>query len=370
MTTYLAGTLVLASVYSDNSGTPKSNPATSDANGLWFGYLDSGRYDFKFSGGGLPSPWTLGDQLVFDFAASTAGTYMPCSWLSLSCTSGAVIFSNGTNLTGDATHFNWNSGTNTLAATNFSASGNGTVGGTLGVTGATTLASTLGVSGATTLSSSLTVLGNILTNGFITQYGGTPLVNQFMVWDGTKFVTRAIIAGDLPAGTTPVFKVNGSNTTSQTTINFQSGTGVVVSNPSAGNISFSSMGGKLLAHPTPTTSAPTTTSATPAVLAEMTAAVTVDSGISGVLLLFNAVVRETNVNDSTSFQFFKDGVAIGPITYMSSPIGSQNMGASLTFVDVPTAGAHTYDVRWANSAGGNTSTSDLTNRSFEVLELN
>lgn len=58
--------LRLATIYADNSLTPKANPFVSAQDGLWFFYASNGRYDIKFSGGGLPQPFTLGDYELFD----------------------------------------------------------------------------------------------------------------------------------------------------------------------------------------------------------------------------------------------------------------------------------------------------------------
>ena len=60
-TVYLAGTTTLATIYSTNTGTSKANPFTAATSGQWFFYADAGRYDVKLSGGGIPSPFTLGD---------------------------------------------------------------------------------------------------------------------------------------------------------------------------------------------------------------------------------------------------------------------------------------------------------------------
>lgn len=73
-TVYNSGTLVLATIYSDMSATPKANPFTSASSGQWFFYADSGRYDVKFSGAGIPSPFTLGD-----LAPQEATTTLDCS---------------------------------------------------------------------------------------------------------------------------------------------------------------------------------------------------------------------------------------------------------------------------------------------------
>ncbi len=61
VTVYFAGTITLASIYSNNIGTPKANPFTADSTGAWNFYADSGRYDVRFSGTGISVPFTLGD---------------------------------------------------------------------------------------------------------------------------------------------------------------------------------------------------------------------------------------------------------------------------------------------------------------------
>lgn len=67
VTVYLAGTLTPASIFSDNSGTVKGNPFTSDlVDASFFFYVDNGRYDIKFSGLGIVSPFTNGDILISD----------------------------------------------------------------------------------------------------------------------------------------------------------------------------------------------------------------------------------------------------------------------------------------------------------------
>lgn len=67
VTVYDAGTLNLATIFADNVATPKANPYTADATtGLWFHYAANGRYDIKFSGGGIATPYTLSDVLLLD----------------------------------------------------------------------------------------------------------------------------------------------------------------------------------------------------------------------------------------------------------------------------------------------------------------
>lgn len=67
VTVYNQGTLTLSTIYSDNGITPKANPFTADATtGYWFFYAANARYDVAFSGGGITTPFTLGDFLLDD----------------------------------------------------------------------------------------------------------------------------------------------------------------------------------------------------------------------------------------------------------------------------------------------------------------
>jgi hypothetical protein len=66
VTVYLTGTTTPATIFSDNSSTPLSNPFTANANGYWRFYAADGRYDVRFSGGGIPSPFTTADIQLCD----------------------------------------------------------------------------------------------------------------------------------------------------------------------------------------------------------------------------------------------------------------------------------------------------------------
>lgn len=57
-TIYETGSLTLASIASNSSGTPKSNPFTADSDGYISFYALDGVYDVKMSGGGLLTPIT------------------------------------------------------------------------------------------------------------------------------------------------------------------------------------------------------------------------------------------------------------------------------------------------------------------------
>lgn len=62
VTVYLTGTLTLATLFSDDAGTPQANPFTaSSTTGYWFFYADDGRYDVRISGAGITTPFTFGD---------------------------------------------------------------------------------------------------------------------------------------------------------------------------------------------------------------------------------------------------------------------------------------------------------------------
>lgn len=66
ITVYLTGTITLASIYSNDSGTVKANPFTANSDASYFFYADDGRYDIKFSGTGITSPFTIADVAVLD----------------------------------------------------------------------------------------------------------------------------------------------------------------------------------------------------------------------------------------------------------------------------------------------------------------
>lgn len=73
VTVYQHGTIVLASLYSDNasSPTPLSNPFTASSNGAYSFYSTDGHYDVVLSGGGMASPMTISDVLLFDLSSFT-----------------------------------------------------------------------------------------------------------------------------------------------------------------------------------------------------------------------------------------------------------------------------------------------------------
>jgi|SRR5215831_18711832 len=59
VTVYLATTTTLATIFSDNLGTALGNPFTAQADGTWQFWAANGLYDVQFSGGGIPTPFTI-----------------------------------------------------------------------------------------------------------------------------------------------------------------------------------------------------------------------------------------------------------------------------------------------------------------------
>jgi hypothetical protein len=60
--------VTLSTIFSDNLAAPtsKANPFTAGSDGTWFFYVANGRYDIVFSGGGIATPFTIGDVQAFD----------------------------------------------------------------------------------------------------------------------------------------------------------------------------------------------------------------------------------------------------------------------------------------------------------------
>lgn len=71
VTVYVAGTVTLASIFSDNaaSPTPLANPFTVSSTGAFSFFAVNGAYDIVFSGTGIAVPFTLSGISVFDEAA-------------------------------------------------------------------------------------------------------------------------------------------------------------------------------------------------------------------------------------------------------------------------------------------------------------
>lgn len=125
-----------------------------------------------------------------------------------------------------------------------------------------------------------------------------------------------------------------------------------------------------ISSPTPTTSGPSTSSASFAVIPEMTATITTKG--NKVLLLFSGTfsINTTGADSAGTIALFRDGVQISNnIFYSTKNNDWTNLGIS--YLDAPSAASHTYDVRWQynNSGNGFSFLNDATNRTFQVVEL-
>lgn len=64
---YNKGTNILSTIYSANTATQQQgNPFSAGVDGYAKFYAANGRYDVQFSGGGISTPWTLGDIALYD----------------------------------------------------------------------------------------------------------------------------------------------------------------------------------------------------------------------------------------------------------------------------------------------------------------
>ena len=67
VTVYNKGTNVLSTIYlANNVAQPQANPFTAGVDGFALFYGANGRYDIQFSGGGIVTPWSLGDVALYD----------------------------------------------------------------------------------------------------------------------------------------------------------------------------------------------------------------------------------------------------------------------------------------------------------------
>lgn len=64
VTVYAAGTVTLATIYSDSADTPLANPFTADTKGYWLFYAADGAYDVRMSSGGIASPFTVSNLRI------------------------------------------------------------------------------------------------------------------------------------------------------------------------------------------------------------------------------------------------------------------------------------------------------------------
>ncbi len=184
VTIYLAGTNTLATIYSTDTSTPKTNPFLASTTAYWFFYAADGNYDVQFSGAGITTPFKLSDVLLISSSGGGGGgtvttTGSPASG-ELTKFSGATSITNG-NLTGDVTT------TDTLATTlatvnsNAGSFGDATHVGqfTVNAKGLITAAASVAITGTGTgafsaiTSGTNTTAAMIVSSGASLTYGGT-----------------------------------------------------------------------------------------------------------------------------------------------------------------------------------------------------
>lgn len=76
VTVYKAGTTNLATIYSNSSGSPKSNPFMADSKAYYEFYADNGFYDIKYSGTGISLAFTR----TYIALSDTSESYDPLSF--------------------------------------------------------------------------------------------------------------------------------------------------------------------------------------------------------------------------------------------------------------------------------------------------
>jgi hypothetical protein len=222
----------LATIYADNGGSvPLPNPFNLDGNGNGWFYAVSGVYTVVVTGGTLASPLILADQALLTTSAG-----------------GLTLQTNGSANSNQAL-LNLVQGSN-ITITN--SGGNTTISGT-----ATAITFKINGTNATSqvlqnlvAGSGITISdggsGNITfasTGGLSLEVDGTPNTDQGLL--NLKHGTHTTVVDDGSGGVTidsayPVFQANSVALTSSGTVNLQPGSGISITNPSAGNVLISS----------------------------------------------------------------------------------------------------------------------------------
>lgn len=84
VTVYDAGTVNLATIASDEAGTPKSNPFTATSRGYWNFWAVQGQYDVRFSNGGISSPFTRNNLWITTGGGGGGGAPVDATYVTLS----------------------------------------------------------------------------------------------------------------------------------------------------------------------------------------------------------------------------------------------------------------------------------------------
>jgi predicted phage tail protein len=130
---------------------------------------------------------------------------------------------------------------------------------------------------------------------------------------------------------------------------------------------------KNIASATPTTSDPSTTSSTYAVIPELTQNVTTKGNKVLIVGSVSAKCDPFSGTVNCDVGVFRNGVQISPTYHcIFANRASTTVGISwpicISFIDAPAAGTYTYDLRWRSSTGL-TIINDAFGRGFQVVEL-
>lgn len=130
-----------------------------------------------------------------------------------------------------------------------------------------------------------------------------------------------------------------------------------------------------ISSPTPTTNSPSTTSGTYSVIAEMTTG-SINFKGGKVLCVFTSSFTDSSTTNPSrgGLAIFRDGVQLTPDYFLDlqptgGVTGTPDTIASVSFIDAPSAGSHTYDVRFKVAAGTGGITAVNLARGFQVVEL-
>jgi len=115
------------------------------------------------------------------------------------------------------------------------------------------------------------------------------------------------------------------------------------------------------------TSDPTTTSSTPVDLADMS--ITITTYGNKVLVIFHTISRTDTGGEVVMFKIIRDaGTAESKWAMITPSAGAHNFSSSISWIDNPAVGVHTYKVQWWVTAGS-TGTAYGTSRAMQAVEL-
>jgi len=116
------------------------------------------------------------------------------------------------------------------------------------------------------------------------------------------------------------------------------------------------------------TNNPTTTSASPTFVVVPDMSLTLTTRGNKVFISFSCSFHSDTPAGSVFFRVFRDGQPLSNQVQGASPIANQDMTANSSFIDVPAAGSHLYELRWCVTSG-TTATATGVARSLQVVEL-